>query len=193
MKGLLFTQLFDMVEQEYGYDLVDTLLLTTDLPSGGMYTPAGTYPPQEMSHLLTNLSQHTSKTRAILLQDYGRFMFKMFVVNYRHFIVSATDAFSFLSSVDAIHVEVKKLYPEAELPGIFVTRLDKQTLHLVYHSRQMMADLAYGLIEGTLAHFNEKAVITQQGLNEDSSRVEFKIVKQSDPSLEEGYQPLTAL
>nr|WP_317171239.1 hypothetical protein [Spirosoma utsteinense] len=38
-----------MVEQKFGYELVDSLLLTADLPSGGAYTSAGTYPPHEMS------------------------------------------------------------------------------------------------------------------------------------------------
>jgi hypothetical protein len=181
MKGLIFTQLFDMVEQEYGYDLVDTLLVTTDLPSGGSYTPYGTYAPLEMSRLLTNLSQRTNRTRVDLLQAYGRFMFKRFVVNYRHFILSAPDAFAFLASVEAIHVEVKKLYPEAELPAISVTRPDERTLHLVYQSPQRMADLAYGLIEGALAHFHLQATIVQRVMNEDASRVRFTIVKSRVP------------
>lgn len=177
MKGLLFTQLLEMVEQEYGYDLVDTLLLTTDLPSGGIYTPAGTYSPLEMNRLLTNLTQCINITRVNLLQNYGRFMFRMFVVNYRHFIHSAPDAFSFLASVDAIHCEVKKLYPEAELPSISTIQPDQQTLQLLYHSPHKLADVAYGLIEGTLAHYQEKATIVQRVLNDDASRVEFTIIK----------------
>lgn len=180
MKGIIFTQLLDMVEQKFSYELVDTLLLRTHLPSGGTYTSAGTYPACEMASLVANLSQCTHTPVAELLREYGRFLFQTFITNYHQFIKAAPDAFSFLSSVDEyIHGEVKKLYPDAELPQFLITRLNEQTLQMVYQSSRQLGDLAYGLIEGTLAHYQEEATIAQRVLNEDGSRIEFMIVKQS--------------
>ncbi|GAB2516768.1 heme NO-binding domain-containing protein [Spirosoma aerophilum] len=180
MKGLIFTQLLDLVEQKYDYKLVDTLLLKTHLPSGGIYTSGGTYPCSEMVNLIANLSQLTHTPVAALLREYGRFLFRTFVTHYQHFLIAAPDAFSFLSSVDAyIHNEVKKLYPEAELPQFFITRLDERSLRMIYCSSRQLSELAYGLIEGTLAHYQEKATITHKALQEDGSQVEFLIVKQS--------------
>lgn len=179
MRGIIFTQFLDMVEQKYNYELVDTLLLTSNLPSGGNYTSAGTYPSSEMTHLVTNLSECTHVPAADLLREYGRFLFRTFVTNYHHFILAAPDAFSFLSTVDDyIHVEVKKLYPDAELPHFLTTRVDEDTLQMVYHSSRRLSDLALGLIEGTLDHYQEKASIDQQMLSEDGSKVIFTIVKQ---------------
>jgi predicted hydrocarbon binding protein len=179
MKGIVFTQLLDMVEQEFGYGLVDTLLITADLPSGGAYTSAGTYHPQEMVSLVTILSKHTNKPVPDVLRDFGRYLFKSFVSTYRHFIVAAPDAFSFLGSVHAyIHVEVKKLYSDAELPFFGIERYDENTLRMVYQSNRKMADLAYGLIEGTLEHYGETATITKNMIKDDGSVVEFIIVKQ---------------
>lgn len=193
MKGVIFTQFLDMVERKYNYELVDSLLVNTPLPSGGNYTSVGTYPACEMARLVTNLSHCTHIPQADLLREYGRFLFHTFVANYYHFILAAPDAFSFLSSVDDyIHVEVKKLYPDAELPQFVITRLNEHTLRMVYQSNRQLGDLAYGLIEGTLEYYQEKASIHQQVLTEDGSRVEFTIVKQSDSSLEERYQPPTA-
>ena len=179
MKGIVFTQLLDMVEQEFGYGLVDTLLLTADLPSGGAYTSAGTYAPHEMVSLVTTLSAHTNKPVPEVLREFGRYLFKSFVSTYQHFIVAAPDAFSFLSSVHAyIHVEVKKLYSDAELPFFGIERCDEHTLRMLYQSNRKMADLAYGLIEGTLEHYGEKATITKNMIKADGSEVEFIIVKQ---------------
>lgn len=179
MRGIVFTQFLDMVEQKYSYETVDTLLLTTHLPSGGNYTSAGTYPSYEMFHLVKGLSHCTHIPVADLLREYGHFLFKTFVTNYHHFILAAPDAFSFLSSVDNyIHVEVKKLYPDAELPHFLITRIDEHTLQMIYHSSRRLADLAQGLIEGTLAHYQETATIIRQALDEDGSRVVFTIVKQ---------------
>lgn len=171
-----------MVEQEAGYGLVDSLLLTTHLPSGGNYTSAGTYPITEMAALVANLSQRSNTPVPLLLRAYGRFLFQTFVTNYGNFITTAPDAFSFLSSVDNyIHVEVQKLYPEAELPQFIITRLDEQTLRMVYRSKRQLSDLAYGLIEGTLAYYQQPATIAQHALGEDGTLVEFIIVKQDVP------------
>ena len=78
-----------------------------------------------------------------MLQQYGRYLFQTFLTNYQHFIKAAPDAFTFLSSIDSyIHVEVKKLYPEAELPTFTVVRLGERTLRMLYQSSRRMGDLA---------------------------------------------------
>lgn len=179
VKGIVFTELLNMVEQQYGYELVDDLLCTTELPSGGNYTAVGTYPAQEMVSLVVGLSQHTDVPVPDLLRHFGRYLFQGFLKSYRHLIVAAPESFTFLESVhNYIHVEVKKLYPDAELPSFDVERLDEKTLQMTYMSSRRMADLAYGLIEGAMMHYGDKATITKQALSEDGSKVQFVIVKE---------------
>lgn len=179
MKGIVFTELLNMVEQRFGYELVDSLLMTTDLPSGGNYTSVGTYPAQEMVSLVVKLSHQTDRPVPEVLRDFGRHLFQTFLRSYRHLIVAAPDAFTFLGSVhDYIHVEVKKLYPDAELPHFSVEQPNEKTMRMVYQSSRKMSDLAYGLIEGALEHYGEKATISQQALSDDGSTVLFVIVKE---------------
>ncbi|GAB2551466.1 heme NO-binding domain-containing protein [Spirosoma aerophilum] len=181
MKGFFFTELLNMVEVQFGYELVDSLLLTTDLPSGGSYTAAGFYPSQEMTLLIGNLSQRLNQSVPDVLRLFGRHLFQSFLLHYQPFIHVAPDAFSFLESVnDYIHVEVKKLYPEVEMPQFTTTRLNEQRLLMIYQSKRKMADLAYGLIEGVLAHYGEQAVIHQRSLEADGSHVEFLIVRERE-------------
>jgi len=60
---------------------------------------------------------------------------------------SHTDAFAFLSSLDGlIHVEVLKLYPQAELPSVPVTKMDDRELVMEYRSKRPFADVAEGLL-----------------------------------------------
>lgn len=168
-----------MVEERYGYELVDSMLTTADLPSGGHYTSVGTYAPGEMVNLVTELSQQTNVPVPDVLRTFGRYLFQTFLKSYQHFITAAPDAFTFLGSVhDYIHVEVKKLYPDAELPHFTVEYPDAHTLRMIYQSNRKMADLAYGLIEGALDHYGERATIQQQALSADGSYVQFLIVKQ---------------
>lgn len=178
MKGIVFTEFFEMIEQEFGYEMVDTLVETTDLASGGIYTAVGTYDYNEIVSLVTNLSQRTQIPIPVLLKAYGKYLFKSFTRIYHRFLQNAPDAFTFLESIhNYIHAEVKKLYPDAELPHFDIERIDDNTLIMNYYSKRKMADFARGLIEGTLLHFNEDATISQEAIKEDGSHVQFVIVK----------------
>ena len=178
MKGLIFTEFLDMVEQEFGYEMVDNLLLNADLPSGGIYTTVGTYRHEEMYSLLTHLNQYTTIPIPHLLNSFGKYLFQRFTKIYHQLLDKTTDAFVFLTSVDNhIHVAVKKLYPDAELPHFDIEYLNENTLAMTYTSSRKLGDLAHGLIEGALQYYGEKATVTQQSLTEDGSRVQFVIEK----------------
>jgi Haem-NO-binding len=178
MKGIVFTEFFEMVEEKFGYEMVDELITSTELPSGGIYTAVGTYNHGEMIDLVVNLSQKSKIPVSDLLRVFGGYLFQTFTKTYRHFIENAPDAFAFLASIhDYIHVEVRKLYPDAELPHFDILRPDDRTLIMNYYSNRKMSDLAYGLIDGCMKHFGEEAQVTQTALNEDNSSVQFVITK----------------
>ena len=91
---------------------------------------------------------------------------------------AAPNAFDFLESIETyIHVEVKKLYPDAQLPQFKTKRLNPDTLEMIYHSDRSMSDFALGLIEKTFEHYQETASITREYLKENGSEVRFLIVK----------------
>ena len=179
MKGIVFTELLEMVEETYGYELVDQLLTKNDLPSGGIYTAIGTYGHGEMMTLLRHLSQSLGTPVPDLMRTYGRYMFGTFTRSYYPFIERSTTAFSLLNSIHHyIHVEVRKLYPDAELPHFTVEQPAENHLRMRYESERRMSDFAHGLIEGCLAHYGETATIEKTNVTEDGTEVLFDIVKQ---------------
>ncbi len=168
-----------MIEDKFGYELVDQLLQESDLPSGGIYTAIGTYDHAEMFTLVTKLSQQTQIPVPDLLRSYGQYMFVAFTRSYRPFVERADSAFSLLSSVQHyIHVEVRKLYPDAELPHFTIDQPAENHLRMHYISERKLSDFAHGLIEGCLANYGEKATITKTNLVDDGSQVLFDIVKE---------------
>ena len=179
MKGIVFTELLEMVEEKYGYELVDQLLTENNLPSGGIYTAIGTYEHTEMMTLLRHLSRSTSTSVPDLMRTYGRYMFGTFIRSYYPFIERSPTAFDLLNSIhEYIHVEVRKLYPDAELPNFTVEQPTKNHLRMRYESERRMSDFAHGLIEGCLAHYGETATIEKTNVTEDETEVLFDIVKQ---------------
>lgn len=59
MKGLLFTELLEMVEEDFGYSTANAMVLGANLSSGGVYTASRTYHRAEMSVLFEQLQGHT--------------------------------------------------------------------------------------------------------------------------------------
>jgi len=178
MKGIIFTEFLDMVEDGMGYDTVDQLITESNLPSGGAYTAIGTYHHSEMVTLVTGLSKKTAIPVPDLLHAFGQYLFGTFEKNYNTFLKAAPDAFSFLESIEAyIHVEVRKLYPDAELPR-FTTERKGNILEMIYYSDRRMSDFALGLIEKTFQYYKEKATISRQYIKKDGSEVLFVIEKE---------------
>ncbi len=89
-------------------------------------------------------------------------------------------AFDFLSRVDdVIHVEVRKLYPDAELPSLPCERPAPNRLLMHYSSPRGFGDLAEGLIAGCIKHFGENITVTRTNLPKEGAlyRVRFELLK----------------
>jgi len=180
MKGVVFTEFLEFVEESFGYETVDHLLESSDLASGGAYTSVGTYPFSEMQSLLGNLCAKVDQDAHTLLRSFGHYFAGYMVKNYAAFFERADGLFDFLQSIhDYIHVEVRKLYPDAELPHFSSEVLDEDHLKLVYTSQRRMGSFALGLIEGAARHFAEDILVTMTPVEEDGRVVHFDLKKNS--------------
>lgn len=166
MKGIVFCEFVEMMEQEFSADLADEIISGTPLESGGAYTTVGTYDHNEMLALVRQLSEKTDTPVPDLVKAFGRYLFGRFVVLYPNFFEGVDGAFSFLVRIEEhVHVEVRKLYPDAELPTFETSMLDEDTMVMVYQSKRPFADLAHGLIEGCIAHYGKPIGIHMENLS----------------------------
>jgi hypothetical protein len=70
-----------------------------------------------------------------------------------------SDVRTFLRDVDANHHrEVKKLYPDAVPPSVLAV-IDGEELTVSYASHRPFADVAFGLIRGYIAYFDDALVV----------------------------------
>jgi hypothetical protein len=156
MKGVVFTEFLEMVENQFSADVADQILEESDLPSGGIYTTVGTYDHDEMVTLVEALGKHSGMTTPELLRAFGEYLFGRFEAGYPAFFEATTSALEFLSKVDDyIHVEVRKLYPDAELPSFECHSPRSGKLEMTYQSTRPFAALAEGLIRGCIAHYGQ--------------------------------------
>jgi hypothetical protein len=167
MKGIVFTEFLEMVEKAFSSDMVDRIIDSAELRSSGAYTTVGTYDHREMIELVACLSRETGTPAPELIRAFGIYLFGRFNVLFPHYFESAASTFDFLRQVeDYIHIEVRKLYPEAELPSFTCESPDPRQLSLVYHSSRPFAALAEGLIRGCIAHYREPIELEVEDLSD---------------------------
>lgn len=175
MKGVVFTEFLELVEQKFGYDMVDQIIQNSDLPNDGAYTAVGTYDHNELLRLVTNLSQSSSIPVADLVKIFGEFLFTRLAEGYPTLLEGAKNSYQLLTNLHSyIHVEVRKLYPDAELPDFEHRVTDSNCLEMTYRSTRPFADLAEGLISACTLYFNEAVEIERTNLNgQDGTSAKF--------------------
>lgn len=178
MKGIVFTEFLDLVEDKFGLEMVDKIISASNLKSDGIYTAVGTYEFSEMLQLLQHLSDSTNISIDDLLLVYAEHFFSVLVKNYPDIMSKYNDPIQMLSSIENhIHVEVRKIYPDAELPTFEILEKTKDSLTLIYKSSRAMHHFGLGLMNKTFEHFNSKATIELEKLTEDGTQVKFVINK----------------
>jgi hypothetical protein len=167
MKGVVFTEFLEMVENKFSPEMADRIIEAAALPSGGVYTAVGTYDHREMIQLVSCLSQETGIPSAELVRAFGLHLFGRFHTIFPKYFEDVSSAFDFLQRVDHyIHVEVRKLYPDAELPSFDCDTSQPGCLRLTYRSSRPFAALAEGLIQGCVAHYGEAVDIAMEDLSD---------------------------
>lgn len=156
MKGMIFTEFLDMVDERFGLAAKHQVIRRAQLPNDGAYTSVGNYDFQELVRLVTALSQATGEPLPDLLRAFGERIFDYFTQHYGHFFKHVAGSFEFLSRIESyIHVEVRKLYSDAQLPMFRYPQHDAQTLVMDYESPRPLAAFAEGLVRATIRHFGE--------------------------------------
>ena len=187
MKGIVFTELIEMVENDLGIEIADRMISTSNTKNDGAYTAVGTYDHAELIQLVISLSNETSIPVPELVRTFGKHLFGRFAELYPQFFTGINGALAFLPLVETyIHVEVRKLYPDAELPSFQCTTID-DSMEMRYSSKRPFADLAEGLILACIEHFNDSITVERSELGaQDGTEAVFKLTPTNSRSEIEG-------
>jgi hypothetical protein len=166
MKGMVFTELIEMIEARFSLELAESIIEACALPSGGAYTAIGTYDHAELVAIVVELAKRTGAEIPQLIHAFGGHLFATFLKDRPALFAQMGGTFALLEHLDGtVHVEVRKLYPDAELPRFHAERRSPTHLALTYTSERGFADLAHGLIDASIAHYREPITVTSEDLS----------------------------
>jgi hypothetical protein len=172
MKGIIFVELVAMAEDAFGEDVVDRVIAAAELPSGGAYTRVGNYPCEELMALIRGFSAQGGIPGSDLQRLFGHWMMQSFGRHYPQFFEGRDGSIDMLEAIEGeIHVEVRKLYPDADLPSFDTIRHGPKSLDLTYRSPRPLADFCHGLIEACTERFGETASISRTDLGGEGQTV----------------------
>lgn len=179
MKGIVFIELHKLIENTWGPEYLEELIDKVELESGGIYTGVGYYDSAEVVALVTQISKDKNIPANDLVKIFGQHMGNFFIEHHNHYFAEAGNTFELLKSIDNhIHVDVKKIHADADLPTFSFEQVDDNTLILTYRSKRDMATLAEGLIEATATHYNENVTIERERIDDPQMNCEkFTVVR----------------
>lgn len=178
MKGVLFTEFIEMIEDLMGLEFTNKVIDDACLENGGAYTAIGSYPHQDMFKLLESLSKHANSPQDKILKGYGECLFHRLSPSFQKELTTNPSTFSFLLQFgDIIQMETLKLHPEASMPTFSARHLGPGTMEFHYTSPRKLADLVEGLLLGCISYFNENIKVVREDFPAEGSRVRFFLQK----------------
>ncbi len=172
MKGMVFTELVEFVENQFGFDVADAMLEASMLEEKGAYTQAANYTFEELVAIVSRLADITKIPMEALIEAYGRHLFGRIVRLYPPMVANFSSCLPFIAQVDTfIHPQVKKLYPDADLPSFSVVSLTDNELVIDYSSNKPLMPLARGLMFGSADYFGETIEILQDDTVHDTGQL----------------------
>ena len=153
MKGVVFNILEDMVTEKGGLMMWQKVIDKAGVDGG--YTAVSTYNDDELFAIVGAVVEELERPAQTVISAFGTYMFGQLASRYPVFVDSCDDLFSFLESIDSvIHLEVRKLMTETNLPSIKCERIGDEQLVMDYRSPRRLCVLAEGLIYGAAEHYN---------------------------------------
>lgn len=178
MRGVVFTELIEFVESALGFDVADKMIEMSKLDNDGAFSQGGNYPFSDMVKILGALSKITGKEPNELLEIFGEHLFAVLVKLYGQDIKEVGSPILFIDSVEHyVHVEVKKLYPDVELPTFKTEEKSDNHIVLIYQSEKRLEAFAYGLMSACGKYFEQPLDIKYETISEKPYQVKFMINK----------------
>ena len=160
MQGSIYTTFSDMIIEKMGMEQWNELLEKTNPPSKGVYTSGQQYEDSELINMVIELSNKTGIEVEKLVEAFGQYLFDSLYKTSPVDISKINDLREFLLSIDqVIHVEVKRLHPNAYLPKFDYEDGENGELIMYYTSKRKLCHASIGLIFGAAKKFNQTITI----------------------------------
>ena len=154
MKGVVFNLVESFICDGWGEDKYEEILSLCPLKTKEPFVGPGTYPDSDLMLMVTKAAEILGVEVEDAVRAFGHYCFPKLSAKLPELVARHDHPFDFLMSVeDAIHVEVRKLMPNALTPSFRYRREDETHMVLEYRSPRKLCAFLEGLLDGVAEHF----------------------------------------
>jgi hypothetical protein len=160
--GIIFESYIEYLEEEFGVEVCESIVDRACPDGNSSFTAVGNYSFDRMLDFVVATNKITQVETHDLLRSFGLYLFPKLMDGYGSMLGEINHSFEMIECIENhIHVEVKKLYPNAELPTFKTDKTEDGKLIVEYQSARPLASLAAGLLEGCCKHFKNEVTIAK--------------------------------
>lgn len=180
MRGLLFTELIEMMEDLMGLEFANKVIAEAQLENQGAYTAIGNYPHKDLFKLLGILSSHAQNPQNKVIKSYGEYLFFRLCTLYPEEVKKYPNTFALLKEIPIIlDRETRKLEPNAEVPDIKINIYKPDFMELTFNSKKRMGFLLEGWITACISHYQEPISFIRNDIDPEGMKVRFILLKRT--------------
>ena len=162
MKGVIFNLLEDFVSEGWGEETYEAILAGCPLHTKEPFVGPATYPDADLLAIVSKTTERLGISVPEAVHSFGKYCFPRLAAKFPVFVQGHVHPKTFLKTIDnVIHVEVRKLFRDAEPPRITYTDPADDRLVLRYESKRRLCSLMTGLLEGAGEFFAVPIEYTQ--------------------------------
>lgn len=166
MKGVVFNILEGFIDENFGDGTFDELVDASLPDNTEPFVGPGTYPDEHLFKIVGKAIELQELELEPTLRGFGKYMFGKLAAKYPDFVNVHNNPKDFIKTIhDIIHVEVRKLFPEAVTPKFLYSNDTDGRLTLRYESERNLFALAEGLIDGSAEYYKMPIKITREEAN----------------------------
>lgn len=162
MKGVIFKAFEDFVTTNWGDEVYEQLLDNTQLTTDEPFVGPGTYPDADLLALVSTAIAKLGVPLEDALRAFGKHAFPLLAAGAKDLVDAHAHPKPFLAVVDSIiHMEVRKLYPDAETPRVLIEDVGPDKAVLRYESARGLCAVLVGLVEGAGDYFDSPVALSE--------------------------------
>ena len=155
MKGVIFSLFEQFVVENWGTDTFEEILDECELATEEPFVGPGTYPDEDLLQIVGKAVEKLGIPLSDGMRAFGKWVLPRLMEQVPKSMTNFDHPKQFLQTVhDIIHVEVRKLYSDAEPPRFTYKDPAPDRLIMIYQSPRKMYDLMDGLIEGVAEYYD---------------------------------------
>ncbi len=179
MKGEIFNLLEDFIIQNMGVETYEDIHkeCAPSLQTKEPFVGPGTYPDSDFMEIFGAVLRKGQLVASSASRAFGRFCFPRLLARLPGYAEQCGDPKTFLRSIhDVVHVEVRKVYRDAEPPQFTYRDKGPDCLVMIYKSKRKLYDFFEGLIEGVSDYYRIPISISRTIVPKDDGEVcEFEL------------------